>query len=81
MLRAALRFDRRLIDQHDGYVVLHRIDPVTFRTLQAFGALPVFEHLLARWTDQNFQKIFGNHDFGLYDMGNCPECDYTHIRA
>ncbi len=58
----ALRLDRRLIDQHDGDVVFHRVDPVALRTLQSLRILAVFERLLARRTNQDFQKVFGNHD-------------------
>jgi hypothetical protein len=29
--------------------------------------LPVLERLLARRTNQNFQQIFFNHNFALYD--------------
>src|ERR1700686_1669949 len=50
-----LRLDRGLIDQHDGDVVLDRIDPVTLLALQGLRALTVFECLFARRTNQNFQ--------------------------
>jgi hypothetical protein len=57
-----LRFDRRLIDQHDGNVVLHRIDTVALLALQALRGLTVFERLLAGGTNQNFQEFFGKHN-------------------
>ena len=51
----ALRLDRGLIDQHDGDVVLDRIDPVTLFALQTLRVLAVLEPLLAGRTNQNFQ--------------------------
>ena len=51
----ALRFDGRLIHQHDGDVVLHRIDPVALLALEAFGILPVVEGLTAGRADQVVQ--------------------------
>jgi len=54
--------DRGFIDQHDGNVVLHGINPVALRTLQAFRILAVVEGLLAGWAHQDFQQILGNHE-------------------
>ena len=50
-----LALDGCLIHQHDGNVVLYRIDPVALRALQALGILSVFERLLAGRTYQNFK--------------------------
>lgn len=47
--------DRRLIHQHDGDVVLHRVDAVALAALQALGILAVVECLLARRTNQDLQ--------------------------
>jgi hypothetical protein len=58
-------FDLCLIHQHDRDVVLDGIHSVALRALQALGILPVFERLLARRTNQNFQQILGNHDKGI----------------
>jgi hypothetical protein len=65
--RPAVRsgLDRRLIDQHDGNVVFDGIDPVTLGTLQTLRVLTVFERLFAGRTNQNFQKVFGNHNWGI----------------
>jgi hypothetical protein len=52
---ATLRLERRLVDQHDGNIVLHRIDAMTLLTFQALRILAVLEILFARWTNQNFQ--------------------------
>jgi hypothetical protein len=51
----ALGFDRRLAHQHDGDVVLHRIDAVALRALQALRILAVLKPLLTRRTNQNIQ--------------------------
>lgn len=75
---ARLRLDRGLIDQHDGDIVLHRIDPVALRTFQAFRVLAVIERLLAGWTNQHFQEVFGNHDFGILRQGVAGTCDEAH---
>ncbi len=56
----------RLIHQHDGDVVFHWVDAMALGTLQTLGLLAIFERLLARRADQNFQQILGNHD-----EGNC----------
>lgn len=57
-----LRLDRGLIDQHDGDVVLYRIDAVALLALQAFRVGTILEFLLAGGTDQNFQEFFGKHN-------------------
>jgi len=57
--------DRGLIDQHDGNVVFHGINPVAFQTFQTFGILPVLQCFFARWTYENFQKILGNHSLSI----------------
>ena len=62
---AKLGLDRGLIDQHDGDVVLHRINPVTLCTFESFGILAVLERLLASRTNQHFQEVFGNHDWAI----------------
>jgi hypothetical protein len=62
-----LRFDRRLIHQHDRDIIFNRVNPVALRTLQTFRILAVFERPLARRTHQNFEQFFGNHDGELYD--------------
>ena len=56
-----LDLDGCLIHQHDGDVVLHQIDPVALRALQALRVLAVVEGLLAGGTNQNFQQVFGDH--------------------
>ena len=56
-----LRLDRGLINQHDGDVVLYRINPVTLGALETFRVLAVVQRLFARRTYQNFQQILGNH--------------------
>jgi hypothetical protein len=63
----ALRFDRRLIHQHDRNIVFHRIDPTTLRTFKSFRVLPIFERLLAGRTNEDLQQFLGNHDLALYD--------------
>ena len=50
-----LGLDHGLIDQHDGDVVLDRINPVALRTLQTLRVLTVRERLLAGRAHQNFQ--------------------------
>jgi hypothetical protein len=57
-----LRFDGRLVHQHDGDVVVHPIDAVTVGALQAFWILAIFERLLAGGTNQDVEEIFGKHD-------------------
>ena len=57
-----LGLDGCLIDEHDGDVVLHQIDAMALRALQALGVLAVVERLLAGGADQNLEKIFGKHD-------------------
>jgi len=39
------------------------------RTFQAFRFCAVLERLLAGWTNQHFQEVFGNHDWAFYDTG------------
>ena len=53
--RANLGLDLSLIDQHDGDVVLHRIDPAALLTLQTFRILAVLQRLYACRTNQVFQ--------------------------
>lgn len=76
---AWLRLDGRLIHQHDRNVVLHRIDPMTVGALQALRLLAILELLLAGWADQDFQQIFGDHDFALYDRApdRCGATQYA----
>jgi len=62
-----LALDGCLIHQHDGNVVLYRIDPVTLHALQTLGILPVFERLFACRTYQNFKQLFGDHIEAFYD--------------
>ena len=64
-----LRLDLRFIDQHDGNVVLDWIDPVTLGAFQGFRVLTVFERLFAGRTNQNFQKVFGNHNLCIVRQG------------
>ena len=63
-------FDGRFIDQHDRNIVFYRVDSVALGALQGFRILAVFERLLARRTDQDFQKFFGNHDLGIVRHGS-----------
>src|ERR1700676_1110313 len=64
-----LRFDGRLIDQHDGNVVLHGVDALALLALQALRVWAVLECLLAGGTDQNFQEFFGKHNQGIVRHG------------
>ena len=66
---ARLRLDRCLIDQHDGDVVLDRVNPVAPRTFETFRAWTVLERLLACRTYQHFQEVFGNHDWEIVRQG------------
>ena len=50
-----LRFDGRLIHQHDGDVFFDRVHSVALGAFQAFRVLPVFKRLLAGRTNQDFQ--------------------------
>jgi hypothetical protein len=54
-------FDRRLIDQHDGDFVFHWVNAVAGATLQTLGVLTVVHRLLARGTDERFEKVFVEH--------------------
>jgi len=63
--RHCLRLDRSLIDEHDGDVVLHRINPVALRAFEAFRVLAVLKWPLAGWTNQHFQEVLGNHVSGI----------------
>jgi hypothetical protein len=63
----ALRFDRRLIQQHHGEAVADRVDSVAGRALEALRILTVFQRLDAGRADQVFQQIFSKHDWALYD--------------
>jgi methylenetetrahydrofolate dehydrogenase (NADP+)/methenyltetrahydrofolate cyclohydrolase len=68
--------DRCLVHQHDGNVVLHCIYPVALRTLQTFWFFPVYESLLARRTNQDFQQFLGNHGWIVpHDKINSPQRD------
>jgi methylenetetrahydrofolate dehydrogenase (NADP+) / methenyltetrahydrofolate cyclohydrolase len=53
--------DCRLIDQHDGNIVLHPVDPVALGTLQVLGILAVLQRLFARGTDQDVEQFFRDH--------------------
>ena len=57
-----LRFDGRLVDQHDRNVIFDGIDAVALCAFQALGIGAVLEGLDAGRTDQDFEEIFGNHD-------------------
>ena len=71
---AGLRLDRSLIDQHDGDVVLYRVDPVALLTFETFRVLTVLERLFAGWTNQHFQEVLGNHDPGIVRQGQGGMC-------
>jgi hypothetical protein len=58
---AALGFDGRFVNQHDGDVVLDSINPATLCALQAFRILAMFERLLAGGANQDFEQVFGEH--------------------
>src|SRR5579863_2279171 len=73
-----LGLDGRLVDQHNRYVVFNSVDPVALHTLQTLRALAIFERLLASRTNQNLQKVFGNHDAGIVRRGLIGPCDGTH---
>ncbi len=47
--------DCRLIDQHDGDIVLYRVHAVALRALQGLWTRTVFQWLLAGWADKNLQ--------------------------
>jgi hypothetical protein len=76
-----LGLDGRLIDQHDRYVVFNSVDPVALHTLQTLRVLAIFERLLASRTNQNLQKVFGNHDVGIVRQGLEGPCDDDHRRT
>src|SRR5580692_8652662 len=54
--------DGRLIHQHDGNVVLHRVHSATLLAFQTLGILAILEGLFASGTDQYFEQVLGNHD-------------------
>jgi hypothetical protein len=54
-------FDLRLVDQHDGNIVFHRVHAMARCALQALGILAIFKGLLVGGANQHFEKIFGNH--------------------
>jgi hypothetical protein len=53
--------DGCLIDQHDGNVIFHCINPVALVALQALWILAVFQRLLACGANQNFKQVLGKH--------------------
>jgi hypothetical protein len=57
--------DRGFIDKHDRNIILYGINPVALCAFQTFRILSVIKFLFARRTNQNFQEIFGNHDFRI----------------
>ena len=74
-----LRFDHRLINQHNGDVVLHRVHPVALCAFQALRRLAVLKRLFARGANQNLQKVFAEHDLRIvYDRPDASTCDATH---
>ena len=73
-----LGLDSRLVNQHDRYVVFDSVDPVALRAFQTFRALAIFERLLASRTNQNLQKVFGNHVWNIVRQGGDGPCDGTH---
>lgn len=62
LLMPRLFFDSGFVYQHDGDVVLHRIDEAALLALQALRIFAVLEGLLARGANQNFEQILCNHD-------------------
>lgn len=55
-------FDGGLIDEHNRDPVFHRVHAMTLRALQTLRRRPVFEGLLARRANEDFQKLLGKHD-------------------
>jgi len=60
-----LGLDCCFVDEHDGNIVFHWVNAVAAGALKAFRALPVFERLLARRTNQDLEKVFGEHDASI----------------
>lgn len=60
-----LVLDGGFIHQHDGNIVFYCVDAVTLPAFQTLGTLAIIERLFTRRANQNFQKIFGNHDKGI----------------
>jgi hypothetical protein len=60
--KRGLWLDHGLIDQHDGYVVLHRVNAVACAALQAFGTLAVIERLFAGRANKDLEEIFREHE-------------------
>jgi hypothetical protein len=63
--RRGLGFDGRFLDQHDGNVILDRVEAVALSALQALGILAVVEGLLAGRTDENLEQIRRKHDSAI----------------
>ena len=61
-MHTILRLDLRLIDEHVGDVVVHRIDTMALRALQGLWTLAILERHLAHRANQDFQQIFLDHD-------------------
>lgn len=62
---SVLRLGRRLVDQHDRYVIFHRIDAVAPLALEGLRLLSIFQGLFTGWTDQHLQQAFINHDVSI----------------
>ena len=55
------RFNNRLVNQHDGNIVPHRINPVALLALQALRRFAEHKRPMACRTNQNLEQFFGNH--------------------
>jgi len=50
------------VHQQDRDIVPNRINSVTLAAFQAFAIILLRQRLLAHWTNQDFEKVLGNHD-------------------
>jgi hypothetical protein len=73
MLSFGLRFDYGLIDQHDRNVILYEIDAMASLALEALGILTIVECLLAGGADEDFEKVWGEHEEILRQNDSSPQ--------
>jgi len=65
---ALLWFDRCLVEQHDGDIVLNGVYTMALAALQGFRVRAIIQGLDARGADEIFQQEFIDHDTALYGM-------------
>lgn len=63
--------DGRLIDQENRYFVTHGIDSSALAALQARSVFSLDQRMLTDRTDENVEKISGNHILNLTTF-RCP---------